>query len=148
MGKKEFSPSHFGISPEEERYRRFLESVYKKQNEDPNRYGGRKAAGKFINDLFHIFFAGYFSDVAFRDVSQVEDALSLFLLQMKDKLYPYLFSRQNEEGESPDPEGIVEKFKDELPALYDSIWEDAIAAYEGDPAAESLKEVILAYSGF
>lgn len=148
MSEKSFSPTHFGISPEEGRYKKFVESIYQKQNEDPHRYGGRKVAGNFISELFNIIFAGYFSDVTFRDLAHVEDSLSEFFLHTKDKLYPYLSSQENSFSEHITIDRVLDRFKDELPSLYDLIWHDAIAAFEGDPAAESVKEVILAYSGF
>ncbi|MBW0435711.1 serine acetyltransferase [Leptospira yasudae] len=148
MSEKEFSPTHFGISPEEGRYKKFIESIFQKQNEDPHRYGGRKVAGNFISELFNIIFAGYFSDVTFRDIAHVEDSLSEFFLHTKDKLYPYLSSHERSFSEHLTIDGVLERFRDELPSLYELIWQDAIAAFEGDPAAESVKEVILAYSGF
>jgi serine O-acetyltransferase len=42
----------------------------------------------------------------------------------------------------------VERFFAELPAIYDALLADADAMYEGDPAATSRDEVILAYPGF
>ena len=39
-------------------------------------------------------------------------------------------------------------FLDELPAIHDKLWLDAEAIFKGDPAAESIDEVILAYPGF
>ncbi|PJZ79042.1 serine O-acetyltransferase EpsC [Leptospira neocaledonica] len=127
----------------EDNYRNFLDSIFKKQNEDPHRYGGRQVAGQFVQELFDILFAGFFSDLNFRDRTQVEDSISRFLLDAKKKLQPYLVG-----SNGPEINWVLSEFKKELPILYDLIWKDAIAAYEGDPAAESVKEVILAYSGF
>lgn len=47
-----------------------------------------------------------------------------------------------------DAEQIAETFFDRLPHIYDVLWLDAEALYQGDPAAESIEEVILAYPGF
>ncbi|EPG67223.1 serine O-acetyltransferase EpsC [Leptospira wolffii] len=127
-------------------YERFIDSIFRKQNEDPHRYGGRQVAGNFIRELFDILFAGFFSDLSFRDRTQVEDGISRFLLDAKKKLEPYL--QQTSDSSSKDINDVLRNFQDALPSLYELIWEDAIAAYEGDPAAESVKEVILAYSGF
>ncbi|WP_425324597.1 serine O-acetyltransferase EpsC [Leptospira wolffii] len=123
-----------------------MDSIFRKQNEDPHRYGGRQVAGNFIRELFDILFAGFFSDLSFRDRTQVEDGISRFLLDAKKKLEPYL--QQTSDSSSKDINDVLRNFQDALPSLYELIWEDAIAAYEGDPAAESVKEVILAYSGF
>jgi serine O-acetyltransferase len=49
------------------------------------------------------------------------------------------------------PGGIdqaVQQFVAELPAIYDTLWLDAKTIHEGDPASESLDEVIAAYPGF
>lgn len=133
-------------SQTEDRYEHFIDSIFRKQNEDPHRYGGRQVAGNFIRELFDILFAGFFSDLSFRDRTQVEDGISRFLLDAKKKLEPYL--QQTSDSSSKDINDVLRNFQDALPSLYELIWEDAIAAYGGDPAAESVKEVILAYSGF
>ncbi len=41
-----------------------------------------------------------------------------------------------------------EFYRSELPKIYDVLWQDAEAAYAGDPAAQNLQEVVLAYPGF
>lgn len=43
---------------------------------------------------------------------------------------------------------IIKKFKETLPRLYELLTTDAIAIYEGDPAAKSIEEVIICYPGF
>ena len=47
-----------------------------------------------------------------------------------------------------DPHGTVDIFLSRLPALHALLLQDAKAIHEGDPAAESLDEVIVAYPGF
>jgi serine O-acetyltransferase len=39
-------------------------------------------------------------------------------------------------------------FFSKIPAIHDMLWDDAEAIFKGDPAAESIDEVILAYPGF
>ncbi len=134
----------------ETEYDRFVSSIYKKQYEDLHRYGGRQVAESFIQELFDILFAGYFSELTFRDLAQVEDSLSFFFLGAKKKFAPYLSSREEKStGEHAlGVNEVINELKNQLPKIYDLIWEDANAAFEGDPAAESVKEVVLAYSGF
>jgi serine O-acetyltransferase len=43
---------------------------------------------------------------------------------------------------------IARKFVEQIPELHDKLWEDANAIFQGDPAAETVDEVILAYPGF
>ncbi|MCL5028720.1 MAG: serine acetyltransferase [Bacteroidetes bacterium] len=45
-------------------------------------------------------------------------------------------------------EKSAETFISKIPDLHDMLWEDAHAIFLGDPAAESIDEVILAYPGF
>lgn len=45
-------------------------------------------------------------------------------------------------------EKIADKFISNIPAVHDMLWNDADSIYKGDPAAESIDEVILAYPGF
>ena len=47
-----------------------------------------------------------------------------------------------------EPEPIVERLLDALPQIRDALLLDAEAIYEGDPAAQSVDEVIIAYPGF
>ena len=47
-----------------------------------------------------------------------------------------------------DIKATVDKFREILPELYDKLTKDAIAIYEGDPAANSVEEVIICYPGF
>lgn len=43
---------------------------------------------------------------------------------------------------------IAEPFIRKIPEIHHNLWRDAEAIYNGDPAAESIDEVILAYPGF
>jgi len=43
---------------------------------------------------------------------------------------------------------IARQFTAKIPAIHDKLWFDAEAIYKGDPAAENIDEVILAYPGF
>ncbi len=45
-------------------------------------------------------------------------------------------------------ENIARSYIEKLPEIHSKLWLDANAIYEGDPAAESIDEVILAYPGF
>lgn len=43
---------------------------------------------------------------------------------------------------------VAERFFSTLPSIYQKLWRDAEAIHEGDPASESVDEVIAAYPGF
>lgn len=52
-------------------------------------------------------------------------------------------------GQAPeDIEERAEKFIQKIPLIDKMLWDDAEAIFKGDPAAESIDEVILAYPGF
>ncbi|EPG72753.1 putative serine O-acetyltransferase [Leptospira fainei serovar Hurstbridge str. BUT 6] len=146
MGSDAFNRTSLKNQSDDPQYRNFLESIYQKQSENAHRYGGRQVASNFIQDLFNIIFAGYFSDSTFSDIVQVEDNVALFISEAKDKLQPYLLSTSV--SSALNVNDVLANFQKNLPNLYELIWQDALAAYEGDPAAESVKEVILAYPGF
>ncbi len=42
----------------------------------------------------------------------------------------------------------VNRFEEALPGIYGMLTKDAVAIYEGDPAAKSIEEVIICYPGF
>lgn len=46
------------------------------------------------------------------------------------------------------PEEAAKNFVSRLPEIHDKLWNDAEFIFKGDPAAESIDEVILAYPGF
>jgi serine O-acetyltransferase len=47
-----------------------------------------------------------------------------------------------------DKEGCAKVFVNQIPEIHNILWGDAEAIYNGDPASESIDEVILAYPGF
>lgn len=52
-------------------------------------------------------------------------------------------------GQAPsNVEEVAEKFVLKIPDIHKMLWDDAKYIYEGDPASESVDEVILAYPGF
>lgn len=47
-----------------------------------------------------------------------------------------------------DPESVADRFLETIPGIYEMLIKDIEALYEGDPAASSREEVIIAYPGF
>jgi serine O-acetyltransferase len=43
---------------------------------------------------------------------------------------------------------VIDEFNKALPFIYESLIDDATAIYQGDPAAESIEEVMVTYPGF
>jgi serine O-acetyltransferase len=54
----------------------------------------------------------------------------------------------NNHKSDEDIAATAHSFISRIPAVHDMLWNDAEAIFKGDPAAESIDEVILAYPGF
>ena len=99
----------------------------------------KNEAGSFAAALLDFLFAESF-------LTQQETAevwlsrLGKLESQLTQLLKPFIFT----EAEKYSATFIHEQ----LPLLYDILWQDAEAAYAGDPAAQNLQEVVLAYPGF
>ncbi len=101
-------------------------------------------------DLLHLLFPGFFSDVA---------VASADLEMMTNELVASIRERLNAEvrrslrwkgvAEDPDQEAAerVCRFMMQLPKVRALLQTDVQAAYDGDPAARSFEEIILSYPG-
>jgi serine O-acetyltransferase len=98
-------------------------------------------AARFVDDLLRLLFPHFSQDV-FRSSGEVRGHLNLVFRDLATVLGP-LAPRLP----VPIPD-IVQLFGDALPAVYEKLWLDAQAIHDGDPAAESVDEVIAAYPGF
>lgn len=96
---------------------------------------------EFADQLLQVLFPHY-SETIYHSPDEIEDQFHLLAGTLKSTLRPLAADM---------PESIdrtVEIFFGKLPRLYEELWEDARAINEGDPAAESVDEVISAYPGF
>ena len=96
---------------------------------------------RFADEIIECLFPSLSEKVYF---SPEEIEAKLVLLQRNVKAI--LHSLPHKPGDSVDE--IVENFFSRLPDIHNKLWLDADAIYHGDPAAESVEEVILAYPGF
>ncbi len=96
-----------------------------------------------------VFFPGYFGDtVLYRD--NFRDHLGDVLFRIHLKLSAEIAKAlPGDDGaiRSARARGIVAELFERLPGLADQVAEDVQAAYDGDPAATGLAEVVLAYPG-
>ena len=96
---------------------------------------------QFFTDLLGTLFPD-FSKMVFPN----EEAFALHTESLKQLLHQLIHQGTNTdlvEGES-----IMSTFFQQLPVIYQQLNQDALAMYEGDPAAESRREVIHTYPGF
>ncbi len=130
-------------------YHMLLSKIIKNQSNVGSLIGGKVTSTQFLDELFSILFSGYLSESLLVSENDVNDQLFIFLTKWKKKIEPFLFYNLGETNTSlGNIDQLILDFRYTLPEIYDFLWEDANAAFEGDPAAESIKEVILAYSGF
>jgi serine O-acetyltransferase len=100
----------------------------------------REVSG-FADSLLQVFFP-HFSDAEFFTAEEIEGSLNVLRRDLRSALHQM-------EPQMPLPAGeIVATFFRQVPQIYRRLQEDARAIYEGDPAAESIDEVISAYPGF
>ncbi len=96
---------------------------------------------EYLNGLIDFLFPHFSNKVYFTQ----EDILSKIQLLKRDLIQ--LLKLLN--GLAPENiEDVAEKFILKLPDIHQKLWADAEFIYKGDPAAESIDEVILAYPGF
>ncbi len=108
----------------------------------------RTAVDGICADLMSLMFPGFRGEALVRS----EDLPATTLSRMKSlqvrlkaeicKSFGRTRSPQDVEAQA---EEIVAAFMMQLPALRKMIWKDIDAAYEGDPAARSFEEIVLAY---
>lgn len=109
-----------------------------------------------LRGLQEVIYPGYFGDQAlYREFlhAHLADGLYSLAKRLEAEVARALQSRccrpgGGEVARPPlDAAGVVAFFFEQLPGVMDLIAEDVVAAFEGDPAATCLEEVILAYPG-
>ncbi|HET8951610.1 MAG TPA: serine acetyltransferase, partial [Solirubrobacteraceae bacterium] len=100
----------------------------------------RELAEQFIHRALELLFPHFAAEVGGR-AGAVADELAALRTLLVDAL-------RLPEAHCADPEAVVERFFTALPDIRAALLLDAQAIYDGDPAAHSIDEVILAYPGF
>lgn len=95
----------------------------------------------FLNDLLGTLFPEL-TDEIFLNRSR----FGLHFANLKETFYELIYAKPNNEAERV--ENNTEIFCDSLSDIYDLLLGDAKAMFDGDPAAESIEEVLRTYPGF
>jgi serine O-acetyltransferase len=96
---------------------------------------------KFINSQISLLFP-HFAEKVLADRESILQELDF----VKNNLIELIYSLN---GRSRiNAENVSKSYIEKLPGIHNKLWLDANSIYEGDPAAESIDEVILAYPGF
>jgi serine O-acetyltransferase len=108
---------------------------------------GEESVNQLARDCMHLLFPGFFDEtgVTKKDVPALVDAL---LARIRARLDAEV-EKALRFARAPQPAArageVTTEFLSRLPALRRVVRTDIAAAYEGDPAARSLEEIILAY---
>jgi serine O-acetyltransferase len=108
----------------------------------------REAIEEACADLLSLMFPGFRGE-ALVDSGDLPDVTRSRMRHLHSKLKPEICKSfgdfpPSEEAERRADE-LLDSFMSQLPELRKMLWTDIDAAYEGDPAAKSYEEIILAY---
>ncbi len=101
----------------------------------------KQGAQEFTDALLAVLFP-HFCRVEYRTAQELETALAALVQDLEQMLHPLL------RDTTVTPAAVAAAFREALPGIHTQLLLDAEAINAGDPAAESLDEVILAYPGF
>jgi serine O-acetyltransferase len=122
-------------------YHEFAQTLKERRDDHSLGFQLKKGTQEFVENLLAILFP-HFCKEMFYTREEIESRVVLLERDLKRLLIPLL------KDTSLNLEEIVKQFMRTLPVLHDKLWLDAEAITSGDPAAESVDEVILAYPGF
>jgi len=101
----------------------------------------KKESTDFLNELIDFLFP-HFSSEPYYSTDDVIAKLQL-LERNLNSLLKIVFETADENTNNR-----AREFISKIPLIHDMLWSDAEEIFKGDPAAESIDEVILAYPGF
>ncbi|MGD0037595.1 MAG: serine acetyltransferase [Bacteroidota bacterium] len=122
-------------------YSEFAKILKERRDDHSLGFQMKKGTQEFIDNMLAILFP-HFCKEGFFTTEEIESRLVLLERDLKRLLIPIL------KDMSLNLDAIVTQFMHVLPEIHDKLWLDAEAITSGDPAAESIDEVILAYPGF
>lgn len=115
----------------------FLQRVYK-AHQDCVQCPSQEQIVRFFDQLLGLMFPSLAQD----PVSEF-DTLEQRFADVENRLYQLMVSCPGAKKDA-----VCQAFREGLPRIYDSLLEDAQAICNGDPAANSVQEVIRSYPGF
>jgi serine O-acetyltransferase len=119
----------------------FASTLKSKRDDHSLGYRLKKGTQTFVDNLLAVLFP-HFCQEGLATTEEIEARMVLLERDLKHLLTPLLRDTRLSVDET------AHSFLNELPAIHGKLWLDADAICKGDPAAESIDEVILAYPGF
>jgi len=120
----------------------FAEEVFRVRREHFSAFPSRQSIHKFVDDLVELLFPHLSSEFEFYAADEIDGRLALLRRDLKRLLKP----QEKKMPRSADE--VAARFFAAMPEIYRKLWMDARAIDQGDPASESIDEVITAYPGF
>lgn len=110
----------------------------------------RSAVIAIIRDIRRVIFPGYFEDSG-KAGSYQDYATGYAINHIHERLYPQILSALEFDRECEDREQrateVCAHFFQRLPFIQKTLLKDVQAGYDGDPAAESMEDIIISYPG-
>lgn len=122
-------------------YHEFAESLLTKRQTNSCTASLKTEAIEYLKELIDFLFPHFSNKVYYSQ----EDILAKLQLMERNLISLIKELNSNYKGNSAT---TSEEFTKRIPDIYKMLWADAEAIYKGDPAAESVDEVIIAYPGF
>jgi serine O-acetyltransferase len=97
---------------------------------------------KFADDLIELLFPHFCGEYEYYAASEIQGKFELLQRDLKKIL------KLHQPAESKKIDKVTDNFFAQIPEIYKKLSKDAVAIHEGDPASESVDEVISAYPGF
>ncbi len=126
-------------------FKGFAENLLSKREIHTCNSSLKKESIDFLDEIIDLLFPHFSSKVYYSP----EDIVAK--LQLMERNLISLLRNVNGSGKPEtkiNAAEIAKSFISEIPKVHDMLWLDAEAIFQGDPAAESIDEVILAYPGF
>jgi serine O-acetyltransferase len=120
----------------------FAEEVFRVRQEHQAVFPSKQRIYRFVDDLVELLFPHLSGESEYYAPEEIDGRLAVLSRDLKRLIRP----QDSKMPRSVDE--VAEKFFASLPNLYRRLWLDARAIDQGDPASESLDEVISAYPGF
>jgi serine O-acetyltransferase len=121
---------------------KFAEEVFRVRNAHAAVFPSRRRIHRFVDDLEKLLFPHVSSESEYYAPAEIDGRLAVLSRDLKRLIRPQQKNMPHTVDE------VAERFFAALPDLYRRLWMDARAIDEGDPASQSLDEVISAYPGF
>ena len=122
--------------------KKFAEEVLKNRHAHNIILPSKNRVYLFVDDLLELLFPHFYGEYEYFNAGEIAGKLALLERDLIKILLP---QKQNL---SNGIENIATSFFRELPHIYRHLWMDAKAICDGDPASQSIDEVIIAYPGF